>query len=220
MIPAVSLDVDPSFPAGLAMGLPDKDEVIEEGYGCFRDVWTIGEVGHEEAIQMIEAERHLVRLVDQASRTDAEFEAMAKAVETGELENLPDGYAEEHPQSELVQFLDAVDEEHSPLDALDLGVAGLAYALSSVGCFTAASCRSHYSDQPWADRPVIFFAAERPTVHWLTPLVRDSGCGFADGSDRADRLLIVQAPSITNFVDLAQRIVEQAERQGPVSADV
>ncbi|MFI8005968.1 hypothetical protein [Streptomyces sp. NPDC086010] len=220
MIPAASIDVDASFPASFAMGLPDEDEIDEEGYGTFRDVWTIGEVGHEEAIRMIETERRLVGLVDQASRTAIEFETMARAVETGEVENLPDGYVTENPHSDIVQFLGAVDEEQSTLDALELGVAGLAYALSSVRCFTAASCRSHYSGHSWADRPVMFFAAERPTVHWLTPLVRDSGCGFADGSDRAARLLIVQAPSITNFVDLAQRIVEQVERQGPVEGKV
>lgn len=164
---------------------------------------------------MIETERSLVGLVDQASRNAAEFEAMARAVETGELENLPNGYVAENPHSDIVRFLSAIDEEQSTLDALELGVAGLAYALSSVGCFTAASCRSHYSDHSWADRPVVFFAAERPTVHWLTPLVQDSGCGFADGSDRAVRLLVMQAPSITNFLDLAQGIVEQVSRQGP-----
>ncbi|WP_158718801.1 hypothetical protein [Streptomyces sp. NRRL WC-3795] len=118
--------------------------------------------------------------------------------------------------------MDRDPEDGSPLDALELGVAGLSYALASVGCFTAASCRSHYSDHSWSDRPVIFFAAERSTVEWLTPLVRQSGCGYADGSQRAPRLLIVEAPSITNFMDLAGRVIQQAEQHDPVkpSADV
>lgn len=111
-------------------------------------------------------------------------------------------------------------EDGSPLDALELGVAGLSYALTSVGCFTSASCRSHYSDHSWSDRPVVFFAAERPTVHWLTSLVRQSGCGFANGSGRADRLMIVEAPSITNLMDLASRIVQRVERQSPVKSPV
>ncbi|MEV6649971.1 hypothetical protein [Streptomyces sp. NPDC051219] len=216
MIPTVDIDIDidPRFPANLAMGLPEEEDVGEEGYGYFRDVWAIGEVSREEAVGMIEEEWRLVALVDQASRTHAEFEAMAKAVEAGELDYLPAGYAAQHPDSELVQVVGENAEDGSPLDALEIGVAGLSYALTSVGCFTAASCRSHYSDHSWADWPVIFFAAERPTVHWLTPLVHQSGCGFADGSERADRLLIVEAPSITNFMDLASRIVQQVERQG------
>ncbi|MGA5517676.1 hypothetical protein ACPCK2_15750 [Streptomyces pseudogriseolus] len=220
MIPSVDIDVDPSFPAALAMGLPDEENVDEEGYGYFRGVWTIGEVSHEEAVSMIQEERRLVTLVDRTSRTQAEFEAMAKAVEEGELDYLPAGYAAQHPDSELVRVVDEYAEDGSPLDALELGVAGLSYALTSVGCFTAASCRSHYSGRSWSDRPVIFFAAERPTVHWLTPLLRQSGCGFADGSDRADRLLIVEAPSVTNFMDLASRIIQQAERQGPIKPSV
>jgi hypothetical protein len=207
VIPAVIIDVDPTFPADLDMGLPDDEDVDEEGYGYFRDVWTIGEVSHEEAVSMIDEERRLVTLVDHASRTHAEFEAIAKAVEGGEPDYLPAGYTAQHLDSELVRIVGDYAEDGSPLDALELGVAGLSYALSSVGCFTAASCRSHYSDRSWSDRPVIFFAAERPTVEWLTPLVRQSGCGYTDGSERADRLLIVEAPSIKNFMDLASRIV-------------
>ncbi|MFD8979109.1 hypothetical protein [Streptomyces sp. NPDC059564] len=214
MIPTTRIEVDPSFPAALAMGMPDEDQVSEEGYGFFRDVWALGEVSHGEAVRLIGEEKRLVRLVDQGSRNAAEFEALAKALERGEPEYLPPGYAAAHPGSELVQLVSELDEETATLDALELGVAGLSYALSSVGCFTAASCRSHHDGGTWSDRPVIFFAAERPTVHWLTPLIRDSGCGYADGSERAERLLIVQAPSISNFMDLAERIVQQAQRQG------
>ncbi|GGW68498.1 hypothetical protein CP966_24730 [Streptomyces galilaeus] len=223
MIPTVDMDVDPAFPADLTMGLPDEEDVAEdEGYGCFRDVWTIGEVSRDEAVRMIEEERRLITLVDQASRTHAEFEAMAQAVEAAELDYLPAGYVAQHPNSELVRVVGDNAEDGSPLDALELGVAGLSYALASVGCFTAASCRSHCSDDSWSDRPVIFFAAERSTAEWLTPLVRQSGCGYADGSKRGDRLLTVEAPSITNFMDLANRIVQQADQQDPVklSTDV
>lgn len=222
MIPTVDIVVDPTFPADLAMGLPDEEDVDEEGYGYFRDVWSIGKVSHEEAVSMINEERSLVTLVDQASSTRADFEAIAKALEAGELDYLPAGYAAQHPDSELVRFVGDIAEDRAPLDSLELGVAGLSYALTSVGCFTAASCRSHDSDHSWSDRPVVFFAAERPTVHWLTPLVSQSGCGFADGSERADRLLIVEAPSIANFMDLASRIVQQVEREVPVKpkADV
>jgi hypothetical protein len=216
VIPIVDIDVDPTFPADLAMGLPDEEDVDEEGYGCFRDVWTIGEVSRAEAATMIEKERHLIYLVDQASKTDAEFEAIAKAVEIGELGYLPTGYAAQHPDSELVRVVGNHAENGTPLEALELGVAGLSHALTSVGCLTAASCRSHYSDHSWSDRPVVFFAAGRTTVRWLAPLLRQSGCGFADGSERAEKLLIVEAPTITNFMDLARHIVQQADPQRSV----
>jgi hypothetical protein len=219
VIPTVDIHVDPMFPVDLAIGLPDEEDVDEEGYGYFRDVWTIGEVSHEEAVSMIEEERRLVSLVDQASRTPTEFEAIAKAIEVGEPDYLP-ADAAQRPDSELVQVVSNGADEGAPLDGLELGVAGVSYALTSVGCFTAASCRSHHSDHSWSDRPVVFFAAERPTVHWLVPLVKDSGCGFADGSERADRLLIIEAPSITNLMKLAGRIVQQAKNQEPVKPPV
>ncbi|WP_150493324.1 hypothetical protein [Streptomyces kanamyceticus] len=209
----MDIDVDPSFPANLAMGWPDEEDVSEEGYGYFHNVWAMGDVTRSEALAMIEEEQHLVRLVDQASRTDAEFEAVAKAVEAGELDYLPDDYATRYADSELIQLVTVFADEGSPLDTLELGVAGLTFALSSVRCFTAASCRRHCSDGSWSDRPVVFFAAERSTVQWLTPMVRESGCGFADGSERADKLLIVEAPSITNFMTLANLIVRLTERQ-------
>ncbi|MFF6862950.1 hypothetical protein [Streptomyces ardesiacus] len=218
MIPTADVDVDPAFPADLSMGLPDEDDVDEEGYGYFRDVWTIGAVDRDEAVRMIEEERRLVNLVDQASGTPAEYEAIARAVEVGELESLPPGYADQHPDSELVRIVGRDLEDSSPLDALELGVAGLSYAMASIGCFTAASCRSHHSDNSWSDRPVIFFAAERPTVEWLTPLVRESGCGYSDGSERAPRLLVLEAPSITNFMELADRVIHQAKHHDPVKA--
>ncbi|WP_329289377.1 hypothetical protein [Streptomyces sp. NBC_01455] len=220
MIPTADIDVDPRFPADLAMGLPDEEEVDEEGYGYFRDVWTIGAVSREEAIAIIEEEQRLVRLVDHASRDHGEFEALATAVERREVDRLPRGYTEQHPDSDLVHEASLDSDDGVPLEALELGVAGLSYALASAGCFTAASCRSHHSDRPWADRPVIFFAAERSTVHWLATLARDSGCGFADGSERAAKLLVLEAPSITNFMDMASRIVQQVEEQSSVRPDI
>ncbi|MFF8293968.1 hypothetical protein ACF07M_00755 [Streptomyces globisporus] len=212
MIPSADIDVVPAFPVHLAMGLPAPDEVDEEGYGYFRDVWAIGEVGREEARAMIEEERRLVSLVDQASRNEVEFDCLAQAIEKRELEYLPVGYAEQYPDSELVREASLDSDEGVPLEALELGVAGLSYALTSIGCFTAASCRSHSGEHPWADRPVIFFAAERDTVRWLTPLVAESGCGLGDGSERAPKLLVLEAPSITNFMNLARCIVQRVER--------
>jgi hypothetical protein len=192
--------------------MPPEDEISEEGYGFFRGVWDISGASHSEALALIEEERHLAGLVDQATATPEEFEAVATAVEHGDPDSLPPGFAATYPGSEILEIVGDGDRDEGVLDALEIGVAGLAYALSSVGCFPAASCRSHSSGRSWSHRPVVYFAAERPTVHWLTPMVRDSGCGFGNGSGHGE-LLFVEAPSISNLMDLANRIVTTAERQ-------
>ncbi|MFI9327814.1 hypothetical protein ACIGZJ_09740 [Kitasatospora sp. NPDC052868] len=212
MIPRFEIEVDPSFPAGADIGMPPEDEISEEGYGYFRDVWDISGATRAEAVSVIEGERRLVDLMDRASTTWEEFETLAVAVEMGDPEALPSDFAERYPDSELVEIVGDGEMDKPVLTGLDVGVAGLAWALSSIGCFPAASCRGHLGERPWTDRPVVFFAAEPVTVHWLTHLVRESGCGFADGGERG-RLLIVEAPSISNLMDLAFRIVDQAERQ-------
>lgn len=194
------------------MGMPPEDEVSEEGYGFFRGVWDISGVTHEEARERVEEERRLTHLVDQASATRAEFDAIASAVEDGAPDYLPSGFSDRHPDSEILGIVGDGDRDEGVLDGLELGVAGLSYALSSIGCFPAASCRSHDSAHSWSDRPVVYFAAERTTVHWLTPLVRDSGCGFGDGSSHGE-LLVVEAPSISGLMNLANQILIQVERQ-------
>ncbi|GGT62561.1 hypothetical protein [Streptomyces lateritius] len=215
MIPSIELEVMPDFPAYATFGLPDVDEITEEGFGWFRDVWYLGSVSHEEALSVITEERRLANLIDALSLTHMEFEAIARAVEYNDPGYFPDGFTLRHPENR--EIIEIVGDGHSAdpvLDCLEIGVAGLSYALSSVGCITAASCRGHLSDQRWSDRPVVFFAAERPTVHWLTPLVRDSGCGFDDGSDRG-QLIVIEAPSISNFMELARRIVEASDAAQP-----
>lgn len=213
MIPHTDLEVDPSFPGHLAMGMPAEDEVDEEGYGFFRGVWDISGASLRDAWAVIEEERRLADLVDQATATRQDFEAVAGAVEDGSPDDLPEGFAAEHPQSEILEIVGDGEREMAVLNGLEIGVAGLAYALSAIGCFPAASCRSHDSESSWSVRPVVFFAAERTTVHWLTPLVRESGCGFGDGSGNGQLLITIEASSITNLMDLARRIVTQAERQ-------
>ncbi|WP_405437174.1 hypothetical protein [Streptomyces anulatus] len=213
MIPRIDLQVDPSFPAGVPMRMPPEDEVDEEGYGYFRGVWDISGTSHAEALTVLEEERRIADLVDQAATTREEFEAIATAVEDGAPDSLPAGFADKDPNSEILEIVGDGDDRDVPvLEGLELGVAGLSHALSSIGCFPAASCRSHASEHSWSDRPVVLFAAERTTVHWLTPLVSESGCGFGDGSGHGD-LLLVEAPSITNLMDLASRVLAKAARQ-------
>ncbi|MFJ2632754.1 hypothetical protein ACIO6U_12495 [Streptomyces sp. NPDC087422] len=212
MIPRLDLQVNPSFPESVPMRMPSEDEVDEEGYGFFQGVWNISGASHADALTIITEERHLVDLVDQVAASPEEFEAVATAIENGTPDSLPQGFAAAHPRSEILEIVGDGDREESVLDGLEIGVAGLSFALSSIGCFPAASCRSHTSEHSWSEEPVVLFAAERTTVHWLTAMVRESGCGFGDGSGRGD-LLYVEAPSITNLMDLANRIMATAGRQ-------
>ncbi|WP_159329677.1 hypothetical protein [Streptomyces tendae] len=205
MIPFVSMNVDPSVPVDAQLGLPAEDEIGEEGYGVFRNVWTIYPPDLVQLAALLDEERLLVSLIDEASQTTAEFEARAAAVEGGDPNGLPSSYIDQNPDSPLIQSI-IEDDREAPLLALELGVSGLSHALTTAGCLTAASCRSHESVRSWSDCPAIFFAAERSTMDWLAPLIRDTGCGLSDGSDRGDRLLILVAPSIAHFMDLARSV--------------
>jgi hypothetical protein len=92
-----------------------------------------------------------------------------------------------------------------PLDGLEIGVAGLAHALASVGCLTAASCRSHVSDRSWSDCPVVFFAAPAWRLELLADLIAAAGCGL-----EADRgMLPIVAPSIVHMHALGEKIVAE-----------
>jgi hypothetical protein len=185
--------------------MPDPEMISEEGFGGFRGTWYIGRVAkaHLEAILREEAE--LMRIVDAVAATSEEFEELASAIEGCDLEPLSDELREAAMKEGLAA---CIDEETTPLDGLELGVAGLTYALGSVGCLTAASCRWHISDRSWSDVPVVFFAAPTWRLELLAELIAAAGCGLVD--DRG--MLEVVAPSIRNTHELAENIAAERER--------
>jgi hypothetical protein len=150
-------------------------------------------------------EAELMRIVDAVAATDEEFEELASAIEGCDIESLPELQREAAMKEGLAA---AVDDETAPLDGLEIGVAGLAYALGSVGCLTAASCRSHISDRSWSDSPVVFFAAPAWRLELLGELIADAGCGL--GGDRG--MLAIYAPSIIQMHALGERIIAERER--------
>jgi hypothetical protein len=90
----------------------------------------------------------------------------------------------------------------------ELGVAGVAYALGSVGCLTAASCRWHSRDRSWSDCPVVFFVAPKWRLELVAELIDDAGCGLV-----ADRgMLAIHAQSIVEMHTLGERVVAERER--------
>jgi hypothetical protein len=98
--------------------------------------------------------------------------------------------------------------EVTPLCGLEIGVAGLTYALSSVGFLTAASCRAHESHSSWTDCPVVFFGAHKWRAVILAGFALQANCGI--GQDRG--MLTLYAPSIRNLMSLAQALLANRTR--------
>lgn len=185
--------------------MPTADEISEEGFGGFRDTWYIGHVSKADLEAILREEAELMRIVDVVAATSDEFEELASAIEGRDLESLPEHLREAAMKEGLAA---CVDEDLAPLDGLELGVAGLAYALSSVGCLTAASCRWHIRDRSWSDCPVVLFATPPWRLELLAELIADAGCGLA-----ADRgMLAIYAPSIVRMHALGERIVAERGR--------
>jgi len=185
--------------------MPDPEEISEEGFGGFRDTWYIGHVAKADLEAILHEEAELMRIVDAVAATLDEFEELASAIEGCDVESLSDQLHEAATKEGLAAFF---DEEIAPLDGLELGVVGLAYALGSVGCRTAASCRSHIGDRSWSDVPVVFFAAPQWRLELLADLIAAAGCGLVAGRG----MLEIVAPSIRNMHALAETIAAQRKR--------
>jgi hypothetical protein len=204
MIPAQDIEVDVPSPLPEA-GMPDPEEVGEEGFGGFRDTWHIGHVGKADLESILREEAELMRIVDAVAATPDEFEELASAIEGCDLESLSKQLREAAMKEGLAA---CVDGEIAPLDGLELGVAGLAYALGSVGCLTAASCRWHTDDRSWSDVPVVFFAAPQWRLELLADMIAAAGCGLVAGRG----MLEIVAPSIRNMHALAEMIAAERKR--------
>jgi hypothetical protein len=205
MIPAA--DIKTEIPSPLPTSdMPSVEENSEEGYGFFRDTWWIGQLPVKEAESTVREEIDLIHLIDQLASDPDEFELLASSIEMQDLDLLPDPLRGAALECGLARFL--VDEDIPPLDGLEIGVAGLACALSAIGCLTAASCRWHIGARSWSDCPVVFFAAPAWRVELLAGLASSEGCGL--GSDRG--MLTVYGPSISETHNLAKRILSERRR--------
>ncbi|HZL05000.1 MAG TPA: hypothetical protein VFE45_06235, partial [Coriobacteriia bacterium] len=149
-------------------------------------------------------EQVALRYVDAYARDADAFELLAEYVEHSTLDDADDD--ESIASVGAAPFVPTEGSEWTGLEGLELGVAGLVYALSTRGFFPAASCRSHAYEHSWSDRPVVLFAADRRRVEWLRPLVERAGCGFCVPRDRG-QLLTIEAQSIVEMGALAQLIL-------------
>lgn len=198
MFPRATVEVEVSIPDGDNYWVPKPNEVGEEGFGDFRGVWPIINATTRHTASVLASERVAAAYVDAHASTPSEFEVLAREVEN---------YDPAFDASEDPEIHSAIGDDWVGLDGLELGVAGLTYALSNAGFYPAASCRSHQQQHSWSPNPVVVFAGDKPRVLLLEPLVRESSCGLRADYTRGD-FLFVYAPSVRETMDLATRIYD------------
>lgn len=202
MIPHVQLELDATIPESYGYWTPRNDDLSEEGFGFFRGTWLIRGVTLRAAGDVLNEEATLLQLaVDVAADAD-EFDQLAKVLEEADAEGLSDRLATPAVLAAVGRYAN----DFPPLGGLDLGVAGLVHALSAVGCWPAASCRSHPGDRAWTHRPAVFLAADRHRAHVLQRLVGEAGCGFGLDPSR-ENLLLIEAESIEDMINLANLVL-------------
>jgi hypothetical protein len=187
--------------------MPDRDEITEEGFGFFRGTWLIGDMPVEEAEAIVRHERQLVEALDRASADPTEFEQLASSAESGEVGDIKGSLRHSFMTSGLADLI-APEDDFDPLGGLEIGVAGLTFALSSMRCLTAASCRWHLNDRSWSDCPIVFFAAPAWRVEILAELISSAHCGLDSDRD----MLKVYGSSISDMNGLAATILEERVR--------
>jgi hypothetical protein len=166
--------------------------------GNFHDTELI-QTDLEEAEAVMEAEGIAIGFIDAHAATAVEFDELADQVEF----EFPD-----LPSDDAPAFMR--DAAWNGVNGLELGVAGLTYALNAVGIVTAASCRSHAAaHRRWAEYPVVMFAANEYQLRRLQPLVQSSGCGFELDEDNRPELVSVYGPSVVEMMALARLVLDQ-----------
>lgn len=214
MIPTLEIPVSATIPESATFRVPDKEDLPEPGDECaiggyFRDTWYLSDVSVDDAAYVVREETRCLSLADRLSTDATSFDAIASALEYGDIDSLP---AELQTSDEAADLRELVGNDGiysaEVFCGIELGVAGLVAALNATGYVTSASCRGHhYADRrPWADHPVVYFATDRQAASRLAPLVDAAGCGFTIDEARPD-LLIIEAPSIACTVRLASTLL-------------
>jgi hypothetical protein len=155
-------------------------------------------------------ESRIAEIVGELASTAEDFDRLARVVEDGyyDPDEPNEGYALTNAErAGLDEFIsDDEDDVVNLLDSLELGVAGLVYALATVRIIPAASCRGHPGGRAWSDGPVVLFATTEYRARALQPLVEATGCRFGIDSARPD-LLAVEGKSIVDTMALAEAVL-------------
>jgi hypothetical protein len=216
VIPRSSGRLDAEIPASYQFWTPRREDITEEGFAFFRDTWLIRGVSVREARSLLRLERELVAVVDVCSGSPEEFDEIANALGVSDLDEIPVKVLQSSAFEPIADYYSDGDQM-SLVEGLDLGVAGLVYALAAVGCWPAASCRGH-AVNGWSDSPVVYLAADRHRTMALQPLVEAAGCGFDLDPARRELLLVI-GPSVLEMMTLAEAVLEVRStftpRRGP-----
>lgn len=207
MIPACSdLETTPAFPDSATFWIPSRAELAEEGgIGYFHETWRIVGGRQRDIEGLLKIEQALVTVADQASRDEDEFDVVAQALETQDLDD-------EDLTAQQREALDPhVVEADDPLRGLELGVSGLAHALACCFMFPAASCRGHADPHAWSPHPAVYFACRQPQASALTPLLEQAGVGIVVDNNRGN-LWVLVAPDIRRMMALASLLLCSRER--------
>lgn len=209
MIPRILIEVDADLPAEATFWTPDPEDLGEDGeeggIAYFRDTWMVYPGTDVELTQeAIRLEAELLSLINRHAQDSGEFDAIAGALEYNDPSSLP-SRLDGPPHEELHEI---ISDDLSPIGGLEIGVSGLAHALSSAGCWPAASCRGHpEGSRAWSTYPVVYFAAARDRCLTLQPLVSEARCGFMIDPERP-KLLCIAAASVEHTARLAALVVD------------
>jgi hypothetical protein len=207
MFPTSAVEGSVAIPKEATFWMPKAVDIDEEGIGCyFRDTWLIKDIPVGVARNLIHDERHIAEIVGDLATTAEDFDRLAHVVEDcanqEELNQRTDLNAAE--REALCDLLP--EDETGVLDSLEIGVAGLVYALATVRIIPAASCRGHTGQQAWSDAPVVLFAATEYRAKALQPLAEATGCRFTIDPARPD-LLVVTGQSVLETMALADAVI-------------
>src|SRR6266705_202611 len=121
MYPKTDVELDTELPASAEFWTPEPDDINEEGFGYFRDVWPIVGVPEDEAREMVHKDRAVSSFVSKLASTEAEFDAISKVIETGEPDYAAD--LSSAKRTALDPYIAAAEDDDVPLDGLEVGVA-------------------------------------------------------------------------------------------------
>ncbi|GAA3397512.1 hypothetical protein [Cryptosporangium minutisporangium] len=206
MIPHVDVEagIVPELPAAAQYWMPAKEEMLGEGIGYFRGVWSLYDVTREDAAAVAASEQAAVAALDVLSPNAQQFDRLARVLETH------DPSTDADDEAAVALLAEQVDLTSLHLGGLEVGVAGLSFALAAIGCIPAASCRGHMGDDAWSYNPIVFAAVDRPHADWLLPRVRRAKCGFGIGAGR-ENVLAIQAHSIVDLMALTASILRESD---------
>jgi hypothetical protein len=201
MYPRAQIDLHAALPRTASFWTPEPDDVDEySGFGFFDNVWTIADITALEAREMLDKDRSLCQFVSRLARDESQFDMLANTVETG--------VADDEIQPSHLTALRPYLTELAALEGLEIGVAGLVYALSAAGVYTAASCRGHPDSNAWSICPVVLIALDRPHAEILQPLAESAKCGF-EIDQRRPELLSVVGQTIEATLALAEAVTSR-----------